>query len=145
MCEMKASSCRHFRQCFTWHSIVFCTSHTACLCSPAPVHSASDCCAYLRSALSRFVQDESGKLETLVPVLSLADFPDASAAALHVKAVMLAYPRTSAIIIREAGILCWGLMAHAQVRALFDMHASLQCEQPHALLSKCKPQFVSTL
>jgi len=74
------------------------------------------------------VQDEGGKLETLVPVLSLADFPDASAAAQHVRAIMLAYPCTSAIIIREAGILCWGLIAHAQVSALLRMDASLQYE-----------------
>ena len=47
--------------------------------------------------------------------MSLADFSDAAAAAQHVKAVMLAYPRTNAIILREAGILCWGLMTHAQV------------------------------
>ena len=100
----------------------------------------SDCSHYLRSTLSPFVQDEGGKLETLVPVLSLADFPDASAAAQHVKAIMLAYPRTSAIIIREAGILCWGLIAHAQVRALFDMHASLHYEQPHVRLSQCRSQ-----
>ena len=63
------------------------------------------------------LQDEGGKLQTVVPVMSLADFPDAAAAAQHVKAVMLAYPRTNAIILREAGILCWGLMTHAQVRA----------------------------
>ena len=104
------------------------------------MRSTSDCCHHLRSTLSSFVQDEGGKLETLVPVLSLADFPDASAAAQHVKAIMLAYPRTSAIIIREAGILCWGLIAHAQVRALSDMRASLQCEQPPALLSQCRIQ-----
>lgn len=61
-------------------------------------------------------QDEGGRLQTVVPVLSLAGFPDAAAAAQHMKALILAYPRTSAIIIREAGILCWGLMAHAQVR-----------------------------
>ena len=79
----------------------------------------------LKKALSSFVQDEGGKLETLVPVLTLADFPDASASAQHVKAIMLAYPRTSAIIIREAGILCWGLFTHAQVRAVSDIHASL--------------------
>ena len=53
----------------------------------------------------------------MVPVLSLVNFPDAAAAAQRTKALMLAYPRTSAIIIREAGILCWGLMAHAKVRA----------------------------
>ena len=61
-------------------------------------------------------QDEGGKLQTVVPVVSLADFPDAATAAQQLKAVMLAYPRTSAVIIREAGILCWGLMAQAQVR-----------------------------
>ena len=63
------------------------------------------------------LQDEGGKLQTVVPVLSLADFADAAGAAQHAKAVMLAYPRTNAIIIREAGILCWGLMSHAQVEA----------------------------
>ena len=61
------------------------------------------------------LQDEPGKLQTFMPVMSLADFPDIAAAAQHAKAVTLAYPKTSAIIIREAGILCWGLMANAQV------------------------------
>lgn len=60
-------------------------------------------------------QDGGGKLQTVVPVLTLADFPDAAQAARHLKAVILAYPRTSAVIIREAGILCWGLMANTQV------------------------------
>ena len=65
------------------------------------------------------LQDEPGKLQTFMPVMSLADFPDIAAAAQHAKAVTLAYPKTSAIIIREAGILCWGLMANAQVTILF--------------------------
>lgn len=63
----------------------------------------------------RTLQDVAGKLETIVPVITLAEFPDAAAAADHAKAVMLAYPSTNAIVIREAGILCWGLMANAQV------------------------------
>jgi hypothetical protein len=50
-----------------------------------------------------------------MPVITLAEFPDAAAAADYVKTVMLAYPRTSAAVIREAGILSWGLMANAQV------------------------------
>ena len=65
------------------------------------------------------MQDEPGKLQTFMPVMSLSDFPDIAAAAQHAKAVTLAYPKTSAIIIREAGILCWGLMANAQVTIHF--------------------------
>ena len=61
------------------------------------------------------LQDVAGKLRTIVPVITLAECPDAVAAADHVKAVMLAYPRTNAVVIREAGILCWGLITNAQV------------------------------
>ena len=68
------------------------------------------------------LQDEGGKLQTVVPVMSLADFPDPAAAAQHVKAVMLGYPHTNAVILREAGILCWGLMTHAQVKACTNIN-----------------------
>ena len=67
------------------------------------------------------LQDEPGKLQTFMPVVSLADFSDIAAAAQHARAVTLAYPKTSAIIIREAVILCWGLMANAQVTILFAL------------------------
>lgn len=54
------------------------------------------------------------KLETVIPVIDAAGFDTAAALAERVRAVALAYPLANAVIIRGAGMLCWGRLEAAR-------------------------------